>query len=575
MALTCKTIYTDNNGYCFYNIDFPRQESKIGILYFIPELEININEGSYRMLKNSNERFFYGIQDKDGVYRLKPLKKDDLQIMKTEKPWPKELTTYTKSKVLGEGSYGKVTGYDTENYVLKESLNMDDFISPDIIKEIAIYRYLKEINGLCIPRFHGFKLGKKIEIQMEKGITTLQSILENVKREDANRIMFRLAKCLKLISSQGIVNFDLKPANMVIVSDSISKWGQDEKERYTRYIDNIKQVQIIDWGLAELIYTPKRIQRTKQTLWWRSPECLHSYYIPVDYKADIFSLGLIFYQLYTNKPYPIFMADDETQQKRTILRYITNIDRNKVSTIASINLEFKKALEGPSTALKFKELILSGNHYFNDAFNIKGEKFDPNFADLLSKMLEINPIYRIDYDDIILHPYFQGMKRESLPRLPLLLNEIKPLKNISPRDHRSIIFKTIKKVMTNSSNNAKLLALQIVDLLFNRDTQNFPEENMHHRLTLACFVASSIYDEIPLEYYSIVDELNFSPNSNLMLKYFNQIFEVFDGNFLIPTLWSYCELKNEECNFNKIVEYYLSDNIYKVPFRDVDLSRFF
>ena len=78
--------------------------------------------------------------------------------------------------------------------------------------------------------------------------------------------------------SQGIINCDLKPDNMVI----------SEKGK----------IQIIDWGVSEIDFTKyqDRIKNTtKQTLWYMAPEILKI--IPkkdYSYKIDIFSLGLIF-----------------------------------------------------------------------------------------------------------------------------------------------------------------------------------------------------------------------------------------------------------------------------------------
>ena len=88
--LTCKTIYTKDSGVCIYNIDFPKFRTEIKDpmtgkpvskrVYKIPELnDLIIDEISYRMLKESSDKFFFSIpipgysQD---IRSLKPLTKE-------------------------------------------------------------------------------------------------------------------------------------------------------------------------------------------------------------------------------------------------------------------------------------------------------------------------------------------------------------------------------------------------------------------------------------------------------------------------------------------------------------------
>ena len=132
MSVVCKTVYTPESGACIYSSNLDRLKLNDKIYYSIPELDIYIDEISYHAFKNPDYKVFYAIEKENGLYYLQPLTKE--QHKKYQKD--KQGYLYKGSKILGEGTYGQVRGYETQKSVVKISKAEDSDISKDIVKEI-------------------------------------------------------------------------------------------------------------------------------------------------------------------------------------------------------------------------------------------------------------------------------------------------------------------------------------------------------------------------------------------------------------------------------------------------------
>lgn len=553
MSVYCKTIYTENKGSCFYNLDFPIKKFNSQNFYFLPELNIYIDEISYRMLKESSDKFFFSIpipgysQD---IRSLKPLTKEQHKEFQRKKD--KIKYEYDPPKTLGEGTFGKVIGYDVMKSVVKLSKEekLGEHLPGDTVKEIAFYRYFKNINDLCIPRFQGFSLFPKIELQISKGLRTLTDSIPTLDDYTALQIMLKLAKCMSIVASQKIVNLDLKPHNMIMATSN--------------------QVQIIDWGLAEVVLGKDQSKYEKQTLWWRSPEvCLNQ---PYNYKADIFSLGIIFIQLYTKNYDPICPTNDIYEYMRCLLRTLVNFNRKDIDTPLKIKNKMESIISGPSHAEITKKLMLSGDHYPN-ILTVKGKKFSEDFADLASKMLELNPENRIDYDEIILHPIFQYLKRESIPRLPVFVNNM-PNIPIYDYENRALIFKKLVDLADKDGLDigAIFLAYQLYDLVMHKERKM---ANQYNDCGVTCLlIASKILNTDNDMVFNTATRIRYTSYSNI-LKLEKEIINILEGNLLIPSLYTYKYGDEIMKNLRIALGYYNRIDVYKTPFKEVDLSKYF
>lgn len=184
------------------------------------------------------------------------------------------------------------------------------------------------------------------------------NIIKTIKEEDILKIMFNITQAMVYIHELDIGHGDIKPENILI--------------------DKNLNIQIIDFGLSCI-----RECRTGGTLIYESPEMiqaiLNSYRVvsrDFQIKSDIFSLGLVFYEI-ANKKLPFYI---EKFKKEDILNiYYTkpikshneNNDINSIiEQMLSINKEKRPLLK--EIFDKLKEII--------NRMNI-----DINFSDIYMK----------------------------------------------------------------------------------------------------------------------------------------------------------------------------------------------
>ena len=132
--------------------------------------------------------------------------------------------------------------------------------------------------------------------------------LTNLNIEDVHKIALQIADGLHAAHEKGIVHRDIKSSNIMMTSKG--------------------QVKIMDFGLAKLSGGPQLTQKdsTMGTISYMSPEQTKG--TAVDHRSDLFSFGVVFYELLTgNKP---FAGDSMT----ALLYAVTNTEYVPLNEIA-------------------------------------------------------------------------------------------------------------------------------------------------------------------------------------------------------------------------------------------------
>ena len=602
--LTCKFVFTETNGYCLTEDDFKKQGDKN--LYVVPQLNIGVNSFNLMLFKKSNHKFFYAVQDDNNLYHLKPIRNEQVKNLKGKEAEKEKKSIFYEEdeNEFGSGTFGIVSSYPTENVVSKSFKKT--FISRDFVKEISVYRLFKEFT--CLPHFYNFLFTPIPTIIIEKGVVVLSKF--KMSFDVSKSVSFQLVKCLKMFNSQGLIHLDLKPANIIV--SNLAKDDEKEPKKITG-----ATVQIIDWGICEIDHCPSLYQNDnfkKQSLPWRSPEILKQ--INYNYKADVFSLGIMFFEFYVNsiinKPFFLFPSKNVIQHESNLVKYLLDIpyevkDFNMFSAIkfryplhniikVNLILNFGYYFDiqsdfdfTPFHGLKVKNIIENDdehklnilNELVNTSFpNLNEEQ--GNLLDLVSHMLEFNPDFRYSYDDIVLHPYFQNIKRQSHPPFPIFLNKIPEttLNYISKdenKDGGNLKFKMRNELIDSLvdqkiNNEAKFLTIQLFDILNSKNDISIMK--FDYNFDICYFISQCIYPTDGA--FPVTEKSTHAIEENMYPVYdadITKILKLLKGNMIYPSIYSYYIYYKKQIPTDEILltmfEFYKNKDCYKVDFKDV------
>uniref|UniRef100_A0A6C0EJT0 Protein kinase domain-containing protein n=1 Tax=viral metagenome TaxID=1070528 RepID=A0A6C0EJT0_9ZZZZ len=580
--MSCKVIISAEKIHQSYCIVADDLEWISDDLYKLPGVDIYVDDVSRAVFKNTKAKAFVAIKKNvlirgKELYSLRPLGKELYEKYERKEITDKDIDKrYSPTEELAEGAYGLVEYYPEENVVVKTIENGD--IPQDMVKEIAIYNFLWKI--ACLPKMYGFST-KNRKLIFERGIRTLADIPpRTIPLKTQKEIMFRLAKCMRSISSQGIIHCDLKPPNIIVMDDG--------------------EIQVIDWGLSEIDRTEGQILKKNtsiQTIRYMAPEILvaNIYDLgPIQYDSgvDVFSLGLVFSEINTGEA---IQGDSFLQQAKGLMVFLADIPKKSIDTRSKIEEKFKQLVEGRP----MYDII---RHNLMKDF-IKDELL----ADLIARMLEFNPENRISYDQIIIHPIFQNIHRKNVPRMKKFLNNMPIIPDISvvwnqsnareeekesPTPQRPIpahrrqnprswaredkpisfrvrkilfdwVYDTVRKFGTV---RILCLSLQLIDLYIVKRGSVMMRKDLQRYCCAIIYLSSCLMMEFPLEFGDIIYASSNSITSYGLFNAINDVLKTLNGNILIATLWDYTVSRGMKIDSKMLLEQYLKNDIYAQHF---------
>ena len=164
-------------------------------------------------------------------------------------------------------------------------------------REAEVAQRLDHIN--IVRTFEHGSIGAKHFMAMEfVDGRSLESYIETeeLSLDSSVQIMRRVADALQHIHAAGIIHRDIKPANIMII-----KGGVDEGDEWDDPYVAPDAVKLMDFGIAggkilsRLTMTGARIG----TPIYMSPEQARG--LKIDHRSDIYSLGLVFYEMLTGE----------------------------------------------------------------------------------------------------------------------------------------------------------------------------------------------------------------------------------------------------------------------------------
>lgn len=154
---------------------------------------------------------------------------------------------------------------------------------------------------------------------------------KTIPEKDAKSIAKQILSGLKFLNetSKKIIHYDLKPQN-ILFHDGLIK------------ISDFGLCKVMDEGQTRLELTSQGVG----TYWYLPPECFHNNYPKISTKVDVWSVGVILYELlYGIKPFGNDMCQEKILKEGIMLRAYTLDFPSKPSVSPELKDVIKKCLE--------------------------------------------------------------------------------------------------------------------------------------------------------------------------------------------------------------------------------------
>ena len=224
--------------------------------------------------------------------------------------------------MIGEGAFGKV--YKGQRKCTNQIVAIKKIVKKgkkekelkNLRQEIDILHRLYHEN--IIQCLDSFETNSEFCLVTELATGQLYEIVQEDKKlpeKQIKEIALQLTSALFYLHNNNIIHRDIKPQNVLISASGI--------------------IKICDFGFARAIDNKTMITSIKGTPLYMAPELLKEY--PYNKKADLWSLGVILYELYVGQP-PFY-----TNNFQTLLHKIA---KEEIRYPDSMSSEFKDFLKG-------------------------------------------------------------------------------------------------------------------------------------------------------------------------------------------------------------------------------------
>lgn len=328
---------------------------------------------------------------------------------------------YSKQALLGKGAYGSVykatsPGGTTSAVKCSYKYSLYDFYGNirelDINYTLGVHPYIISLHSIIegdpfvqpsSPITERGMTRDHISFVQTLGQCDLKRYIKTSKPDftTAKRFIAQILLSVEYIHGRGYIHRDLKPDNILVVSES----GEET-------------CQVGDFGLSKpfslnMEHTPNVV-----TTWFRSPEiCLGSSYTQV---ADMWSVGCIFFNMLTGYSLIEVITEDNVKLVNEMIGKLPyKVSEND---LAELNRAYRGRVFNipvkPKTFLSFLRMKSSFTHTVDECGGYT------NFKSLLLGMLAFNPRDRWTASKALDNPFFDDMRewieatRKSYPPKP-------------------------------------------------------------------------------------------------------------------------------------------------------------
>lgn len=255
---------------------------------------------------------------------------------------PKQVGPYPIEALLKKGGMSVLylgTNPNTHKHLTIKVLSADFLKYPEMIdrffKEAEIIALADHPNIVKLYGHGKWEKGLYIAMEYIKG-TSLKNVIlhQSLKEKQALEIIMQIASALCHLHTHSIIHRDLKPENILITPEH--------------------SIKVIDFGIAQMLNFKSSERITQEnhlmgTPIYMSPEQKDSP-SKASFPTDIYSLGIIAYELLTNKLcHGLIQLEHIHQNLRPILEKALQADQNRrYQDIVDMILDISKYLKNPT-----------------------------------------------------------------------------------------------------------------------------------------------------------------------------------------------------------------------------------
>jgi serine/threonine protein kinase/Tfp pilus assembly protein PilF len=231
---------------------------------------------------------------------------------------PSWIAGYRMIRKLGEGGMGVV--YEVEQQSPRRSVALKVIRGGPFVDEHSVRLFHREAQSLARLRHPGiaaiYEAGRTesgqrfFTMELVSGIPLDRYLdshpLGETELRDRTKerlsIFFQICEAINYAHQRGVIHRDIKPSNIVVVREPDTDAGPTALRRGPR-------IKILDFGLARItdLDAPDAIERTRAgqiqgSLPCMSPEQASGSVDEIDLRTDVYSLGIILYEMLTDRP---------------------------------------------------------------------------------------------------------------------------------------------------------------------------------------------------------------------------------------------------------------------------------
>ena len=268
--------------------------------------------------------------------------------------------TYKTIRLLGEGSYGKAllvrSNNENKNYYVMKTISLTNMNEEKKKKTFEEVKILRKLNHPNIIKFHEVFVVKEPSqtLNIIAEYADGGDLSEKIKNQKKKKGYFKESQildwfiqiCLALhhMHKKHILHRDIKSQNIFLTKNDIIKLG--------------------DFGISKsLNYTLEKARTVIGTPYYVSPEIIQN--IPYSYKSDIWSLGVLLYEMVSLK-----VPFDGPNLPILILK-IQKGEYEKLKNIWSEdlrNLIYSMLQTNPNNRPNLEDILSKFYCFFNDFF---------------------------------------------------------------------------------------------------------------------------------------------------------------------------------------------------------------